>query len=129
MNTIINSVITGTGSYIPKLRVKNEDFLSKEFFDSSGQRLEKTNQEVIEKFLEITTIAERRFAREDMLNSQMAFQYVYRLLFSTIRQIDLRFRYRVDELCNFTSPFISPKHQPQHNQYCHANYKIRKTFH
>ncbi|MDM9630673.1 3-oxoacyl-ACP synthase III family protein [Robiginitalea aurantiaca] len=73
MNTIINSVITGTGSYIPKLRVKNEDFLSKEFFDSSGQRLEKTNQEVIEKFLEITTIAERRFAREDMLNSQMAF--------------------------------------------------------
>lgn len=73
MKTIINSVITGTGSYIPKLRVRNEDFLSNDFYDTGGVKLEKSNQEIIDKFVEITTIAERRFAKKNILNSQMAY--------------------------------------------------------
>jgi 3-oxoacyl-[acyl-carrier-protein] synthase-3 len=73
MNTLINSVITGTGSYIPMRRVSNEDFLSTDFYDSSGAKLEKSNREIIDKFLEITTIAERRFAKKDVLTSHMAF--------------------------------------------------------
>ena len=73
MITNINSIITGTGSYIPKLRVTNEDFLSNEFYDTSGARLQKSNREIVDKFMEITTIAERRFAEEDMLSSQMAY--------------------------------------------------------
>lgn len=73
MKPNINSVITGTGSYLPKLRVSNTDFLSNQFYDSSGVKLGKANQEVIDKFLEITTIAERRYAEKSVLTSHMAF--------------------------------------------------------
>lgn len=72
MNGTLRSVITGTGSYIPGNRIKNEDFLSREFYESNGQPIQKSNQEIVEKFLDITTIAERRYADDDMLTSDMA---------------------------------------------------------
>ncbi len=80
MSTTLNSVITGTGSYIPKRRVPNEDFLSAEFYDTSGVKLEKSNREIIDKFLEITTISERRFAQKTMLTSTMAFRAAERAI-------------------------------------------------
>ena len=55
------SAIVGTGSYIPSRRIKNEDFLTHEFYDSNGKKLDKSNREIIEKFLEITAIEERRY--------------------------------------------------------------------
>ena len=67
------SVITGTGSYIPTRRISNEDFLENEFFDSNGRRLEKNNQEIIEKFLEITAIEERRYVTDDLVTSDIAY--------------------------------------------------------
>ncbi len=69
----IYSVITGTGKYIPSEVVRNEDFLNNEFYDASGSKLEKHNQEIIDKFLEITTIAERRYVSDDLVTSDIAY--------------------------------------------------------
>ncbi|NOQ27928.1 MAG: ketoacyl-ACP synthase III [Bacteroidales bacterium] len=73
MSKSIYSVITGTGSYIPTRRIKNEDFLNVEFFESNGLKIEKSNQEIIDKFLEITTIAERRYVTDDLSCSDIAY--------------------------------------------------------
>jgi 3-oxoacyl-[acyl-carrier-protein] synthase-3 len=73
MNKNIYSVITGTGRYIPTRRIKNEDFLTNEFYESDGRKINKTNEEIIEKFLEITTIAERRYVTEDLVTSDIAY--------------------------------------------------------
>ena len=62
MKRTIYTVITGTGNYIPTKCIRNKDFLINEFYDVDGIKLEKANQEIIEKFFEITTIAERRYA-------------------------------------------------------------------
>ncbi|MFA5973920.1 MAG: ketoacyl-ACP synthase III [Lentimicrobiaceae bacterium] len=73
MKGTIYSVITGTGSYIPSRKIKNEQFLSTEFYDSDGTKLEKTNQEIIDKFLEITTIAERHYISDHKVTSDIAY--------------------------------------------------------
>ncbi|RLD60084.1 MAG: ketoacyl-ACP synthase III [Bacteroidetes bacterium] len=73
MNKNIYSIITGTGSYIPPRRIKNEDFLSNEFYESDGRKIDKSNQEIIEKFLDITTIAERRHVENDVVTSDIAY--------------------------------------------------------
>lgn len=71
MNRSVYSVITGTGKYIPARCVRNEDFLSNEFYDTDGKKLPKDNSEIIEKFFQITTIAERRYIDDDLLTSDM----------------------------------------------------------
>ncbi len=73
MNGTIYSVITGTGSYIPTKCMRNEDFLTNEFYEINGKKLDKTNQEIIDKFLEITTIAERRYVTDDLTTSDIAY--------------------------------------------------------
>jgi 3-oxoacyl-[acyl-carrier-protein] synthase III len=73
MSGTIYSTITGTGNFIPSERIKNEDFLQHEFFESNGERIDKNNQEIIEKFLEITTIAERRYVTDDLTTSDIAY--------------------------------------------------------
>jgi 3-oxoacyl-[acyl-carrier-protein] synthase III len=72
MNRNIYTVITGTGNYIPEKRIRNEDFLSNEFYDSNGEKLEKENQEIIDKFYEITTIVERRYVTDNLVTSDIA---------------------------------------------------------
>ncbi len=67
------SVILGTGRYIPSRRIRNEDFLANEFYDSSGKKLNKSNQEIIDKFLEITAIEERRYVSDDQVTSDIAY--------------------------------------------------------
>jgi 3-oxoacyl-[acyl-carrier-protein] synthase III len=73
MNTSIYSVITGTGSYIPSNLITNNDFLKNEFYETNGVKINKANQEITDKFLEITTIAERRYITDDLTTSDMAF--------------------------------------------------------
>ena len=72
MERKIYSVITGTGTYIPSKLVKNEDFLASEFYDTSGKKLDKPNSEIIDKFEEISTIAERRYASSNLVTSDLA---------------------------------------------------------
>jgi len=66
-----NSIITGTGSYIPQKRVPNSYFLDHTFLDSNSEPYEKSNEEIIQKFAEITGIKERRYAGDDILASDM----------------------------------------------------------
>jgi 3-oxoacyl-[acyl-carrier-protein] synthase-3 len=70
----IYSIITGTGSYIPKNIIKNDYFLDTEFYDINGKQFQKSNSEIIEKFEEITTIAERRYVDDDMVTSDISYE-------------------------------------------------------
>lgn len=72
MSYPIYSVIVGSGRYIPTRIVKNEDFLKNEFFDASGVRMTKSNQEIIDKFQQITEINERRYVTDDLKASDIA---------------------------------------------------------
>jgi 3-oxoacyl-[acyl-carrier-protein] synthase-3 len=73
MSNSIYSVIKSTGRFIPSNRIKNETFLSNDFYENNGERINKTNQEIIDKFLEITTIAERRYVSKDQSTSDIAY--------------------------------------------------------
>ncbi|MBK8699631.1 MAG: ketoacyl-ACP synthase III [Saprospiraceae bacterium] len=66
------STIIGTGSYIPTRVVSNEDFASHTFYEANGTRINKSGKEIVDKFLEITTIAERRYVTDDLLTSDIA---------------------------------------------------------
>jgi len=73
MSSKIYSVITGTGSCIPSKRMTNEDFLQYEFYETNGEKINKSNQEIVDKFLEITTIAERKYVTDDLTTSDLAY--------------------------------------------------------
>jgi len=69
----MNSIIIGTGSYIPTKKVYNKDFLRNVFYDSEGNKLRKTNEEIIKHFEKITGIIKRRYVTNDFLTSDIAF--------------------------------------------------------
>ena len=71
MEHTICTVISGTGSYIPERVVPNSDFLKNTFLERNGTPFEKSNEETVEKFREITGIEERRYADHLMLASDM----------------------------------------------------------
>jgi 3-oxoacyl-[acyl-carrier-protein] synthase-3 len=73
MENSIYSVITGTGSYIPPKRIKNEDFIENEFYDAEGNILERSNEDIIDKFKDISTITERRYVSDDLVTSDIAY--------------------------------------------------------
>lgn len=68
---MVRSIISGTGSCIPEIRVMNRTFELREFFDSNGTRIYKSNKEILEKFSEITGIQARCYARPDQLASDL----------------------------------------------------------
>lgn len=69
---IINSVITGTGSYIPEIIKTNSQFANHDFYDANNKRIETPPAEVAEKFRQITGIEERRYATAEINTSDMA---------------------------------------------------------
>ena len=68
----MNSIITGTGSYIPKIIKKNSDFLDEHFYGEQNEPFVSSNKEIIEKFVAITGIEERRYLEPDLQNSDAA---------------------------------------------------------
>ena len=64
--------ITGTGSYIPELKVPNEKFIENRFFDNKGQEILQEGELIIEKFKAITGIQERRYAKPEQQTSDLA---------------------------------------------------------
>jgi 3-oxoacyl-[acyl-carrier-protein] synthase-3 len=65
--------IVGTGSYIPERIITNEYFQKHDFFDpSTKKKFRKTNQEIIQKFEEITNISERRWVADNQQASDIA---------------------------------------------------------
>ncbi|MBN1822442.1 MAG: ketoacyl-ACP synthase III [Prolixibacteraceae bacterium] len=73
MGKRIYTKIIGSGSYIPDVKISNDHFLSYQFFDpSTGKVFDKSNEEIIEKFREITGIVERRWVKPDQVTSDIA---------------------------------------------------------
>jgi 3-oxoacyl-[acyl-carrier-protein] synthase III len=68
-----NSIITGTGSYIPTVKITNDYFLGHEFYGPNGEKLARPNADIIKKFNEITCINERRYVTDDLNTSDIAF--------------------------------------------------------
>jgi 3-oxoacyl-[acyl-carrier-protein] synthase-3 len=65
--------ITGTGSYIPKKIEKNEDFHQHKFLNADGSSINYPNEVIVQKFKEITGIAERRYADDNLTSSDLGF--------------------------------------------------------
>ncbi len=65
--------ITGTGSYLPSIITKNEDFLEHEFLNVDGTDFGQSNEVIIEKFKAITGIEERRYAKSDLKTSDLGY--------------------------------------------------------
>lgn len=68
----MNIKITGSGSYIPTEKITNLDFSNHEFLNDDGTNFKASNEVIARKFVEITGIQERRYASDDMNNSDMA---------------------------------------------------------
>lgn len=68
----MNIKITGTGSYIPAIIEKNEDFYNHEFLNSDGSSINAPNEIIVKKFKAITGIAERRYAKNHLNTSDIA---------------------------------------------------------
>lgn len=69
---MLNTVIIGSGHFLPENIVKNVDFLNYEFYDEQGVRIDKPNEEIIQKFQEITEIEERRYVDPNLFTSDIA---------------------------------------------------------
>lgn len=69
----MNIKITGSGSYIPEITVKNTDFDKHVFLNDDGTPFAYVNEVIIEKFKGITGIEERRYAESHLKSSDLAF--------------------------------------------------------
>lgn len=69
----MNVKITGTGSYIPDVIEKNENFHQHKFLNADGSIINSSTEVIIEKFKAITGIGERRYVNNSLNNSDIAF--------------------------------------------------------
>lgn len=69
----IQSVLIGSGSYIPEIKISNRDFLNHSFFEKDGSPMKKNTTDIVEKFKDITGIEERCYARHDQKASDLGF--------------------------------------------------------
>ena len=67
------SAIIGTGSFIPQNAIENTSFVHAEFYEKNGEKVFRKNEDIIDKFVTITGILERRYASPDVLTSHMGF--------------------------------------------------------
>ncbi|QNJ98004.1 3-oxoacyl-ACP synthase III family protein [Constantimarinum furrinae] len=65
--------ITGIGSYIPSGVASNSSFENHNFYNEDGSPFGYKNDVIIEKFKAITGIAERRYIKDDLTTSDIAF--------------------------------------------------------
>ncbi len=68
----MNIKITGSGSYIPTIKVTNQDFANHDFLNEDGSTFNYPNDVIAQKFTEITGIFERRYAEEKQNTSDIA---------------------------------------------------------
>ena len=80
---MIRSVIAGTGSHIPPIRVPNADFLNHDFRDAKGAPMSKTNDEIVKQFEAITGIQERRYVADGTVTSDIAYAAAHEALTSS----------------------------------------------
>ncbi len=70
---MLHSVIIGTGSYIPEVEISNASFIDHLFLEKENVAIQNSNSNVIEKFEQITGIAQRRYARPDQQTSDLGY--------------------------------------------------------
>lgn len=68
------TVITGSGCYVPSHIKTNRDFTIHDFYDEHHLRIPSPPDVVVEKFKQITGIAERRYADPELNSSDIAFE-------------------------------------------------------
>ncbi|WP_340063515.1 ketoacyl-ACP synthase III [Ascidiimonas aurantiaca] len=76
----MNIKITGTGSFIPSIIEKNNDFLDHIFLTEEGIPFKQNNETIISKFKAITGIGERRYAKNEFKASDLAFEAAQKAL-------------------------------------------------
>ena len=69
-----NTIIIGSGSYIPTKVIGKEHFMDSVFYTDEGDLIDKPNDEVIQKFIEITEIETRRYLEDDEFNSDLGYK-------------------------------------------------------
>ncbi len=69
-----NTIIIGSGHYLPKNVIGRDFFMNSEFYTDEGEKIEKPNAEIINKFVEITEIENRRFIDENQTNSEIGYE-------------------------------------------------------
>lgn len=69
----LNSIIVGSGKYLPKTKIPNDYFLTKEFYDAGGNKLIKPNVDIVATLHKITEIKERRYLDDNLMTSDMAY--------------------------------------------------------
>ena len=83
---MFSSIITKTGSYIPSVKVENDQFLASEFYAADGTKLDKSNVEIVNKLQDITCIRERRYVEDDLNTSDIAYLAAEQALDGTDRE-------------------------------------------
>jgi 3-oxoacyl-[acyl-carrier-protein] synthase III len=68
----MNIKITGSGSYIPSIKITNSDFAEHVFLNEDGTAFNYPNDVIAQKFVEITGIEERRYAQDSQNTSDIA---------------------------------------------------------
>jgi 3-oxoacyl-[acyl-carrier-protein] synthase-3 len=68
----MRAIINGVGSYIPEVRVKNEDFLKHQFHSDYQKIITEDSRSIIRKFEKITGISERRYVSEALNNDDIS---------------------------------------------------------
>jgi 3-oxoacyl-[acyl-carrier-protein] synthase-3 len=68
----LNTIIIGTGSYIPVQKIENNQFIKNTFFEKDNTLISSPGEEIISKFKDITGISERRWVTENQSNSDIA---------------------------------------------------------
>ncbi|WP_027377615.1 3-oxoacyl-ACP synthase III family protein [Kaistella palustris] len=69
-----NTIIIGSGSYIPTQVIGKDHFMNSVFYTDEGDKITKPNEEVIQKFVDITEIENRRYLEDDELNSDLGYR-------------------------------------------------------
>ncbi len=77
---MFRSVITGTGSYIPPHIQSNGDFSQHRFYSEKQEALSTDSKDIIEKFEQITGIAERRYTTDDLSTSDIGIEAARRAI-------------------------------------------------
>ena len=67
-----NTIIIGSGSYVPENVIDGSHFADAVFYDDNNQLIEKPTEEIIQKFVDITEIEHRRYANPEDFNSDLA---------------------------------------------------------
>ncbi|HAF28496.1 MAG TPA: 3-oxoacyl-ACP synthase [Bacteroidales bacterium] len=68
----LNTIISGTGSFIPEQRIENKDYFKSTFFEKDQTLIQGSGEEIVGKFKDITGISERRWVKENQTTSEIA---------------------------------------------------------